>query len=103
MRMTGGIFWWMFAVVPVSTSASAEVNTPAAPAEPSAGGGNDVLSGIVVKAQKRSQKLSDVPMSITAATGDQLRNLGVNPLACLLHKASTSAPAFETMKRVQAS
>ncbi|HMI17980.1 MAG TPA: TonB-dependent receptor [Sphingomonas sp.] len=32
---------------------------------------------IIVTALKRSERLSDVPMSITAATGDQLKQLGV--------------------------
>lgn len=33
---------------------------------------------IVVTAQKRSEKLSDVPLSITAASGEQLANAGVS-------------------------
>ena len=38
---------------------------------------------IIVTAQKRSERLSDVPMSITAATGEQLRNAGVKDVADL--------------------
>ncbi|MBP8671743.1 MAG: TonB-dependent receptor [Sphingobium sp.] len=33
---------------------------------------------IIVTAQKRSERLSDVPLSITAATGEQLANVGVS-------------------------
>ncbi len=32
---------------------------------------------IIVTANKRSERLNDVPISITAATGEQLDNLGV--------------------------
>src|SRR6266481_7504008 len=35
------------------------------------------LEEIIVTAEKRSERLQDVPMSITAATGDQLKSLGV--------------------------
>ncbi|AEG50192.1 TonB-dependent receptor [Sphingobium chlorophenolicum L-1] len=36
------------------------------------------LGDIIVTAQKRSERLNDVPLSITAATGDQLAKAGVN-------------------------
>jgi len=95
MRMTGGIFWRMFAVVLVS--ASAEVN---APAEPSAGGGNDVLAEIVVTAQRRFEKLTDAPVSITAAIGDQQHNLGVNSPADVVKLVPGSKPTndFESSR-----
>src|ERR1700693_3517101 len=35
------------------------------------------LVEIVVTAEKRSERITDVPMSITAATGAELRNLGI--------------------------
>lgn len=35
------------------------------------------IGEIIVTAQKRSERLSDVPLSITAATGEQLRSRGV--------------------------
>ena len=38
---------------------------------------SDSLAEIVVTAEKRSERLQDVPMSITAATGDQLKELGI--------------------------
>jgi len=38
---------------------------------------NATLEEIVVTAQKRSERLNDVPVSITAATGEQLVNAGV--------------------------
>lgn len=43
----------------------------------------DAIGEIVVTAQKRSEKLSDVPMSITAATGEQLAQRGINSVADL--------------------
>ncbi|WP_439568914.1 hypothetical protein [Sphingopyxis sp.] len=36
------------------------------------------IAEIVVTAQKREQQLSDVPVSITAASGEQLEKAGVN-------------------------
>ncbi|WP_255325986.1 MULTISPECIES: TonB-dependent receptor [Sphingobium] len=36
------------------------------------------LGDIIVTAQKRSERLNDVPLSITAATGEQLAKAGVN-------------------------
>lgn len=38
---------------------------------------SNVLDEVIVTAQKRSERLSDVPLSITAATGEQLRSRGV--------------------------
>ncbi|HKT73623.1 MAG TPA: TonB-dependent receptor [Steroidobacteraceae bacterium] len=48
-------------------------------AEPGGTGGSSPggLEEIIVTAQKRSDRLIDVPISITAATGDQLAKLGV--------------------------
>src|SRR5258705_6490859 len=36
------------------------------------------LPEVVVTAQKRSQRLIDVPLSVTAASGDQLTKLGIS-------------------------
>lgn len=41
------------------------------------GSGGDELGEVIVTAQKRSEKLLDVPITITAATGPQLVSLGV--------------------------
>ncbi len=43
----------------------------------------DAVGEIVVTAQKRSEKLSDVPMSISAATGEQLSERGIRSVADL--------------------
>ena len=43
----------------------------------------NAVAEIIVTAQKRSERLSDVPMSITAATGEQLRSRGVTQVADL--------------------
>lgn len=54
----------------------------ASPTSPGADGNS--LSDIVVTAQKRSERLSSVPMSITAATGDQLLKVGVTDTSQLV-------------------
>ena len=41
------------------------------------------VGDIVVTAQRTSQKLNDVPLSITAATGDQLDNAGIRQMSDL--------------------
>ena len=46
---------------------------------------DETIDEIVVTAQKRSQRLTDVPLSITAASGDQLRNLGISDPTELEH------------------
>ena len=43
----------------------------------------DTIGEIIVTAQKRSERLSDVPLSITAATGDQLTREGITDVAGL--------------------
>lgn len=45
---------------------------------------DDTSQDIVVTAQKREQRLSDVPMSITAATGDQLVARGIKEVGDLV-------------------
>ena len=49
---------------------------------------------IIVTAQKRSERLQDVPMSITAATGAQLKTQGVTNL----EELTRIAPGFTTSK-----
>ncbi|WP_084238349.1 TonB-dependent receptor [Sphingomonas asaccharolytica] len=50
----------------------------ASAARPADTGKNDSApDDIIVTAQKRSERLSDVPLSITAASGDQLANAGI--------------------------
>ncbi len=58
--------------IPVMLASSAMVANFAAAAE------KDALEEIVVTAQKRSERLSDVPLSIVAATADQLANQGID-------------------------
>ena len=60
------------------TSASSEMASAAVDAQ----GGNQ-LSEIVVTAQKRSQKINDVGMAITAATGQQLLQHNITSVAGL--------------------
>src|SRR6267154_440056 len=41
------------------------------------------LTEIVVTAEKRSERINDVPQSISAATGNEMRNLGITDVAQL--------------------
>ena len=54
-------------------------------AEPadSSGANPDALAEIVVTAEKRAERLNEVPLSVTAATGSQLQELGVTSPAGL--------------------
>jgi iron complex outermembrane receptor protein len=47
-------------------------------AEPQAQPG-DTVEEIVITTQKRAQNLQDVPISVTALTGDELAKLGTGP------------------------
>jgi len=61
------------------------------------------LEEIVVTAQKRSERLLDVPASVSAVTGDRLQSLQVNSLSDLanyvpgLSVAAGGAPGFRTI------
>src|SRR5205085_1338519 len=58
---------------PAPTGGDASQPTPTTPA-------GDDSQEIIITAQKRSERLLDVPLSITAATGEQLARQGVtNP------------------------
>ncbi|MBP7337924.1 TonB-dependent receptor [Niveispirillum sp.] len=59
-------------IVGVLLASSASVVAQNAPAT-----STDELVEIIVTAQKRSERLRDVPMSISAATGDQLKQQGI--------------------------
>src|SRR5712672_3635822 len=63
---------------PASSTATAG-ETPSAGSTPS----THQVDEIIVTAEKRDERLRDVPLSVTAATGDQLRLLGVNSAADL--------------------
>ena len=60
------------------------------------------IQEVVVTAEKRSEKLSDVPLSISAASGDQLAELGITDPAGLekivpgfvFTKSAYSAPIY---------
>jgi len=63
---------------------------------------DDVLTEIIVTASKREERLSDVPMSITAVSGDQLTQLGIKDPSDLtrmvpgftFQQSSYGAPVF---------
>ncbi|HEY2051358.1 MAG TPA: TonB-dependent receptor [Caulobacteraceae bacterium] len=74
------------AILAMCASARAEeaaappVNRPPAqtpPADPPSQANGTTVGAIVVTANKREQNINEVPMSISAATGDQLTRLGV--------------------------
>lgn len=70
------LLWLSFISLGALSSAAVAREAGEAPA----GGGvstNGENAEIVVTAQKRSERLQDVPLSINAATGDQLRSTGI--------------------------
>lgn len=58
-------------------------NAPLAASPGAARNESAVIEEVIVTAQKREEKLQDVPISITALTGDQLVHRGINNLADL--------------------
>ena len=64
---------------------TADRPSDAAPAEASASadGGPTNIGDIVVTARKQNERINDVPMSITAATGETLARQGVTQIADL--------------------
>jgi iron complex outermembrane recepter protein len=66
----------LFLALTAGFTPAATFGQQAAPAASAAQGGGD-LQEIVVTAEKRSESINDVPMSISAASGPQLMDLGV--------------------------
>src|SRR5258708_7378258 len=64
--------WATVAFAQLETPAPAPANLDQESSEP-----QSTLDDIIVTAQKRSERLSDVPLSITAVTGESMRNLGI--------------------------
>lgn len=62
---------WVFALLLTSVSADAYAQNTRQ------GSSSDGSHDIIVTAQKRSERLIDVPMSVTAATGEQLAKQGI--------------------------
>ena len=60
---------------------TASTGNTGTPLEDSGSGG--ALQEIIVTAQKRAERVNDVPLSITAATGEQLQELGITNPASL--------------------
>jgi len=61
---------------------------------------SQVIEEIIVIAQKREQSMTDVPMSVEAASGEQLSDLGITDAADLFKAAagfsSNALPFSET-------
>ena len=72
-------------VLALPGAAWAQAGAPAATASQAEAAANDQGSAgdIVVTAQKRSEKLNDVPMAITAATGEALVSQGITQVSQL--------------------
>ncbi len=66
---------------------------PAATPDVAPSSASDGISDIIVTAQKRSDRLSEVPLSINAATGEQLRTAGITGAADLVK----IVPGFTTV------
>jgi iron complex outermembrane recepter protein len=89
----------------VSIHSGAKAQTTATPPS-SAAKASDAVGDIVVTAQRRSEKLSQVPISITAFTGEALAKTGVNDARTLtqvtpgLYFQSTSASAQPAIRGI---
>jgi iron complex outermembrane receptor protein len=66
------------AAVPSIPVASPATDTQADAPEPETSSGSRVIEEIIVTAQKREERLADVPVSVQAFSGDKLEALGVN-------------------------
>ncbi len=81
--------WIALALVAVSMlvlrvdESFADAGSPADTASASSTASTDQLGEIMVTAEKRDERLRDVPLSVTAATGDQLSLLGIDSAADL--------------------
>ncbi|MGK2909007.1 MAG: TonB-dependent receptor [Sphingobium sp.] len=72
-------------VMLAATVSAAALHTQAwAQTDPSAQAAPSGLGDIVVTAQKREQAINDVPLSITAASGEKLANQGITSVADLV-------------------
>ncbi len=72
MKRALAICFVSFAAWSVVTPALAQIDQAAPASSP-----EQQIGEIIVTAQKRSERINDVPLSITAATGEQLTNAGV--------------------------
>ena len=99
------VYFLMMSAV-LETKVSAEVPVADAPTlsatESAPEGGSGAIAEVIVTAQKRAERLSDVPLSLTAASGDTLKELGVSSAADLAKvvpgftfaKSAYGAPIF---------
>ena len=87
------------ASLPAFSGALAQQSTPqqiALPATPASNNSPAGVQDIVVTAQKRSERLQDVPISITAASADKLKSLGITNVSDL----QKIVPGFTFQKTV---
>lgn len=84
------------ATAQVPVQADATVPTPAspAPAKTTEQGATEALGQVVVTAQKREQKLQDVPIAVTAITAKELESRGIQDIADL----SALSPGLQVEK-----
>src|SRR4051812_22989569 len=70
---------------PAATAATAQADAPAAQAEAAAEPAK-TEQDIVVTARRREEKLQDVPISVSAISGDQLARSGVSDVQGLQYR-----------------
>ena len=80
LMWAGGVSVLALYAAPALAQTTVPPPTDAAPQVEQAGG----LGDIIVTAQKREQAINDVPLSITAATGEKLASQGVNSVSDLV-------------------
>ena len=66
-------------------AAAASAQTASAPAAPPVSASDDTITEIVVTAQKREERLQDVPISIAVVSGNQLTRKNINEVVDLTH------------------
>jgi iron complex outermembrane receptor protein len=107
LRLLRGALLLSTSVLGLTAEAYAQVQAPrgqnpSSPAQPAVSSADIGLEEIIVTAQKRAQSLSDVPVSITALTGAQLVDKGINDIQDLVKvtpglsfaDSGKSAPVF---------
>ncbi|HWY24975.1 MAG TPA: TonB-dependent receptor, partial [Nevskia sp.] len=76
---------------PVQLAQAGGASAPPAPAQPASQPQPETLGAVIVTAQKREQKLQDVPIAVTAITSRQLETRGIQDIADL----SALAPGLQ--------
>ncbi|HEX7857804.1 MAG TPA: TonB-dependent receptor [Sphingobium sp.] len=95
MRTVGSISYLALASMLLAGGTAAQAQTVPAVEQDSAAQGGSNYGDIIVTAQKRSESINKVPLSIVAASGDQLKAAGITEVADLT-KVVTGFQAVQT-------